>query len=384
MLISSRGHINSFRSPSDYFAGPYLKHAWDLRENLLDSVGGNHLIAADVWNGTGTFAASTGFTLTGAATISGGKLNLIAGAGTGVSRATTVIAGKTYEIEGTVDAIGGNGITVRMGTTGTAVDVTATGPFKVQSICAGSTSSFILAKDAAASATVDNVTIREVYNGNFNDGAVFNGVSNCLQTTSSIDLTAYNKVCVLADIKHITYNLAAAALIFETSTILGSTAGAFGAFQGGNSANDPFIWSVRGNVGQNQPQWYFNTLVALNDKNFHSYALTGDFSLATNEAVGFFDGQLKTPSIYAANVNNTGNFGNYVLYIGARAGTIFFANVAVKNMAIIAGWIPSSEDIADYQAWKDDISTPNRISLFLEGGLKSLPWLSVKHRTRKL
>jgi len=38
-----------------------------------------------------------------------------------------------------------------------------------------------------------------------------------------------------------------------------------------------------------------------------------------------------------------------------------FSNIAVKNMALIAGRIPSSEEIAAYQAWKSAVASLARI-----------------------
>jgi len=207
-------------------------------------------------------------------------------------------------------------------------------------------------------------------NVKFTDGgAYFNGV-NAFGVTPSIDLTAYNKVCVLADIKILTYGLTAVQTIFELSTNAASAVSrCFWSVIDGSSAGDPLNMIVRADGGVNQA-FYLPTLTNLVDKNFHTMAHLYDFSVAINEVNLNFDGQPMNPSSRPVNSNNTGNFANQPLYIGSRAGTSLFSNIAVKNMALIAGKIPFGEELADYQAWKTDTRRSNSVSF---NGVMSIP-----------
>ena len=40
---------------------------------------------------------------------------------------------------------------------------------------------------------------------------------------------------------------------------------------------------------------------------------------------------------------NTGNFGNFVFYIGSRGGSTFFSNVYVSNVAILSRILTGAE-----------------------------------------
>ena len=307
-----------------------------MREHLLDVYGVNHLIAADVWQNEGTFAASTGFTLAGGATISGGKLNFAAAAGSSCSRAATVVIGKTYRIRGTVDAISGNGILIRMGSTGATQAITTAGPLDVTCVCAGSTASFILAADAAATATLDNVTVQEDWTGTFtDDGCLFNGVSNCLQTTNPVSLGT-DKMTVLLDWYPNVYDLANNEIMVELSKDFSATNTnhTFILYAGGGDANDPLTMGARGAGTVYNIAAYSNATFGWSTPAWHNLAYTHDKSLATNEANLILNGALATPSARTYNSNLSGNFNDHTLYVGGRGGIAYFGNSTKKNLAV--------------------------------------------------
>jgi len=364
-IRSHRASVLDYRTAAEYFAGPYLKHAW-LRDNLLDSVGGNHLIATDVLNGHGDFQidADPFFTnISGAWTIAGGKASFSNALFQDLSVAARFVVGKTYEFIWNVDSVTGAGMRILCGTTAGTI-VTSTGVGIQQTMTCAGNGSISIRGLGGATCTIDNLTIREVYNGNIGpDGAVFNGVSNSLQTTRSIDLTAYDKVCLLMDLKFLDYNLLATKAVFESSVSFSVNAGSISAFTMGAVANDPLRLGTRGNVGING-RYYYPTETNLIDKNRKSSVFIYDYSkIGTGGAEANYiqDGILQNPTQYSAS-NNTGNFGNHILYFGATAGTTAFANIAIKDVALIAG--RTDFDWADYYAWKTDMRNPHFFSLY--------------------
>ena len=362
---SIRGSVLDYRTPAEYFGGPNLIACWPLTSGygLMDVVGGNHLTPADVLNGHGDFAidADPYFTKGTSWTIVGGVASAVdAGVGQrSIGKSGLVVIGKTYKVRYDVVAVSGVGITVALGTTN-GTTRTTTGTF-VENITVAGSGAANLTIGAGATATIDNWTVEEVYNGNISvDGAYLNGVSNCLQTTRSLDLSAYNKVCLVSDVRIWDYNLTGSEMLFELSVLFTSNAGSFGVLTEGAVAGDPLRFSVFGNVAADTAR-YLPTLTNIIDKNSRQMAATWDMSLAGNESDYFQDGTRLTPSSRISQ-NNTGNFGNYPLYIGARAGTSLFSNISVKNVALLAG--RTDYDWADYYAWMNDTRSPHFWSMY--------------------
>lgn len=184
------------------------------------------------------------------------------------------------------------------------------------------------------------------------DGAFFDGSTLSLKTTRTVDLSATNKVTVLADIKWLSYPLTADLAVYELSANSSANAGTFRMDNSGSVAGDPTTVWIKGNGG-NTYALYTLAVSKFNDRNSHSIAAFHDMSLATNEPSMSVDGYLMTPSS-RVNVNNTANFANQTLYLAARAGTSLFSNLYIKNLAIVTR---TDIDHADYYAWMNDKAT---------------------------
>lgn len=197
----------------------------------------------------------------------------------------------------------------------------------------------------------------------FSEGmAYFNGTNASGVTRNNVVLTGTNKVTLIADVKVHTYGLTAAQTFFELSTNAASAVSrCFWSIIDGTGAGDPLNMIVRADGGVNQA-WYLPSLTNLVDKNKHTLAHTYDFSLTTNEVNLLLDGYPVTPSSRPANANNTGNFASQPLYIGARASASAFSNISVGNVALLTRSISTDEN-ADYNAWKDDKRRSNFVSL---------------------
>lgn len=181
--------------------------------------------------------------------------------------------------------------------------------------------------------------------------ALFDGVSQQLQSSATIDLTATNKASLLMLVKFVAYDLAAVKIAAEFGNI-GTTAGSLNLSTLGNVANDPLVSGLRGNVGACQAAHnYPGHGVA--DGNYHLLVGTYDMSLATNEACIYIDGTLRTADSYLSNNNNTANFGNLTFYLAARGGASNFANIAVDTVALFSAVPTADEMLAFYNAIAD-------------------------------
>ena len=358
MRISTRGHISNSRTPAEYFQGdPSLVACWPLITGygLMDVVGGNHLIAADVFNGHGDFSidADPIFNSTGGWTIAGGVATFSSASDGTLRKLSSIVIGKTYEFKFTLSAVTGIGVRPFAGATGGTLRNTP-GTYTESIFCTAGFAPSIVGF-AGSTATIDNWTVREVYDGTISqDGAYFNGVSNSLQSSQSIDLTGTNKVTVLADVKIHNYSLTADGIVYEFSVSAGTNTGSFWSYLGGTIAGDPLSIFCRGNVGNNNA-FYLPSLTRITDNNTHSMVATYDFTQPVNEGNLSIDGVNFTASSRPISSNNTGNFGDYPLYIGSRAGTSLFSEISIKNLAFFSR-VLSSEEIADYYAWSKDIS----------------------------
>ena len=152
----------------------------------------------------------------------------------------------------------------------------------------------------------------------------FNGVNQWLQT-NSIDFTYGDKMFVSAGVRKLSD--AATAVAIEFGTDVGSIAGSFAllapSFNGGNS----YRFGSRGGSSS-------------------AYAGTGVFASAPDTAVlsgiGNISGNtavLRRNGIQVAadtsTIQGTGNYGNYPLYIGARAGSSLWFNGRLYGLVVV-------------------------------------------------
>ena len=161
----------------------------------------------------------------------------------------------------------------------------------------------------------------------------FNGTSSSLQT-ASINFTATDKMFVAAGVRKLSD--AAAGLITELSSAIGSNAGSFYIFAGdaGGGGTPKYATGSRGTT-------ISSTTTTGNYAAPITNVLSGKYSISEDMSI------LRVNSIQ--DINNTsdqgtGNYGNYPLYIGARAGTSLFFNGNLYQL-VIAGKQASAEEI---------------------------------------
>lgn len=207
----------------------------------------------------------------------------------------------------------------------------------------------------AFSVTISNISVRELpgnhaFNSSGNsanfpvlqqDGTgrcflAFNGVNQWLQT-NSIDFTYGDKMFVSAGVRKLSD--AALAMIVELSASVGSNNGAFWLL-GPRTASPSYEFSSKGTIQATAP---VNTGYAAPISNV--VAGIGDISgdLTITRVNG-------TQAAISTADQGTGNFGNYPLYIGARAGSSLWFNGRLYGL-VVAGKQASASEIASTEAW---------------------------------
>lgn len=158
----------------------------------------------------------------------------------------------------------------------------------------------------------------------------FNGTSQGISSASTIDLTLTNKTTLVGFLKFNFYDLTNQAMIFESSTAAGANNGTMQFSSYGPGAGDPIVSLCRGDIGNNQAS-YNQTSFGWATGIWYHFAITYDFSQAVNEVQTYLNGNLLTADSRITN-NNTGNFGNFTLYLGARnnGASLFFNGVLCK------------------------------------------------------
>lgn len=183
-----------------------------------------------------------------------------------------------------------------------------------------------------------NAASRPILRQNVTTGAYyleFDGTDDFLQT-NSIDFTATDKVSLFAGVRKLSN--AATGLVTELGTQTETTRQGFALFAPGNNGT--------------------------NNYNFRSYGTTGDATGTTlitqfpapHSAVLTAKGQISTDlcsltvnravTVAAIMDQGTGNYGNYPLYIGRRAGTSLPFNGHLYNLIGIGRLTTDSETIA--------------------------------------
>ena len=162
----------------------------------------------------------------------------------------------------------------------------------------------------------------------------FNGVNQWLQT-NSIDFTYGDKVFVCAGVRKLNAN---ASVVTELSAAATANAGSFVVFASGTASDD----------------WYFASSGTI----YTTASAFGYGPPTTNVVSGV--GKISAPSA-ALRVNSaqvassagpqgTGNYGNYPLYIGARAGSSLWFNGRLYGL-VVAGKAASASEITNTEAW---------------------------------
>jgi len=188
-----------------------------------------------------------------------------------------------------------------------------------------------------------------------NGGSFFFDGTNDYISTPNIDLSGTNKVTVSCWVKVLNYRETANSsnIVFELSSDFNSNTGTFvAAFADGSaiySSLYPVVLGIRGSVGYNLAG-YSKTLV--NDLSWHHWACIFDTSLSGNENVLYIDGVSRTSISTPLQGDNTGNFGNYKLFIGNRDSSSIAGNANITDFKIYNRALTQQEIRQNYNATK--------------------------------
>ena len=156
----------------------------------------------------------------------------------------------------------------------------------------------------------------------------FNGVNQSLQT-ASIDFTSTDKMLVCAGVRKLSD--AAAGILFETSVdVTASYPGSFSMFSPHTASGTTYQPYFRGDVG-----WAYESLTPFAAP-ITNVVTAQMFNRLPAAGVGV-DARVNGVAQIGAEANSitdAGNFGNYPLYIGARAGTSLFFNGHLYRLVI--------------------------------------------------
>ena len=166
---------------------------------------------------------------------------------------------------------------------------------------------------------------------------LFNGVNQWLRSIGSIDLTYGDKIFVSVGARKLSD--AAAGIPFELSANADTNNGTFqvNAPSGPSAAN--IVWFSRGTT---------NRSAAANSKPAPiTFVASGVGDISGSDATIRINGAQVAKNAAA---QGTGNYGNYPLYIGARAGSSLWLNGRLYGM-VVAGKAASASEITSTEAW---------------------------------
>lgn len=170
----------------------------------------------------------------------------------------------------------------------------------------------------------------------------FDGVDDSL-STAAIDFTATDKMSVFGGVRN-TRNQPAA--FFETSVNWNNNAGAIAQFIPINTDGRIDSGFYTG-TGQN----YRSSAATLSVPATYVTTLICDTTATTVATeIPIFNINKVQQSSIAGPGNGSGNFGNYPLYIGARAGTSIYFNGNIYSL-IVRGALSTAQEISDTEAW---------------------------------
>jgi len=164
----------------------------------------------------------------------------------------------------------------------------------------------------------------------------FDGIDDAL-ATNSIDFTAGDQVTMFAGLRSLG---ASTALWLEFSNTWSGNNGTFvSADPEASFGGNPVIFAARGTAVNSVSQVGYNVVTRTNPYVVSGYSsISGDLSVTKANGVTGVSGTAD---------KGTGNFGNYPLYIGARAGTGNYFNGRLYTLAIVASDARAQEDAID-------------------------------------
>lgn len=171
-------------------------------------------------------------------------------------------------------------------------------------------------------------------------GLQFDGVDDFL-VTQSIDFSASDKVMVAAGVRKLSD--AATGCLLELSSSVNTNNGAFNILNGsGTGGENRFSFTSRGTA---------NAFVGTVDSNFNapfSAVVTGLGDIGGDLARLRVNGQQAAENTAD---QGTGNYGNYPLYIGRRAGSTLPYNGFIHQLVVRGGALPDAAELAKLEAY---------------------------------
>ena len=308
----------------------------------------------------GDFATSSGWIATNGVTIANGEAVF-----SSVSSASSLYAsanlattpGVWYQLQFTIKSRNAGSIGLRLasagGTTPRSYSDPGTYVYRIAVGTASPSNNFVVFDATGFSGVVDDVSVKAIpgnhaYNPSGNsanfpvlqqDGTgryylSFNGVNQWLQT-NSIDFTYGDKMFVAAGVRKLSD--AAAGIFTELSANINTNNGAFyiaipptaGTFEFSSKGTTPVVVSRSG----------------------FAVPISAVVSLSSDIAAPKFDAKVNTiASATSTTTQGTGNYGNYPLYIGARAGSSLWFNGRLYGL-VVAGKAASDSEIASTETW---------------------------------
>lgn len=281
----------------------------------------------------GDFASGTGWTAGTGWAIGSGVATATASVSTLTSVLTATIA-KVYRLTYTITRSAGSIVPSFGGVSGASRSAAGT---YVEYLTASSTAALVFT-GTTFSGTVDNVQVVDVSAGSVQApyALQFDGVDDFLQT-AAVNFSATDKMTVCHGVRKLSD--AAQGIVVELSADTGSNNGSFRfTFPGGAGANT-YAWLCKGTVAS-------------------STTASGYIAPITNVVSGIADiaGDSCLLRVNGAQVNQstsdqgTGNFGNYALYFGRRAGASIPYN-GLMFSSVCVGKTVSAIELASIERW---------------------------------
>jgi hypothetical protein len=282
----------------------------------------------------GDFASGTGWTAGAGWAIGSGVATATTSSGT-LTSTLAATASKNYRVTYTITRSAGSVQVSFGGRTGASRSAAGT---YVDYLDSTTNTNALVFTGTTFSGTVDNVEVVDVSAGQVTApyGLQYDGVDDFLQT-AAVNFTATDKMFVCAGVRKLSD--AAQGIVVELSGDTGSNNGSFRfTFPGGAGANT-YAWLCKGTVAS-------------------SVTASGYIAPITNVVSGIADiaGDSCLLRVNGVQVNQstsdqgTGNFGNYVLYFGRRAGAAVPYN-GLDFGFVICGKTLTSTQIANTERW---------------------------------
>ena len=189
-----------------------------------------------------------------------------------------------------------------------------------------------------------------------NNKFILNGVNNYFRSQNLINLSLTNAITLEIAFNPLTYTTGSGTfnmLIEATTNFNAFTTG----FYTGYNDIGPGIWpydisvNIRGNNGYNINAWD-KGLFSSNRWCVFSPILDKTISSGARETIVYTDGVIRSSAVYVSGFNsdNTNNFGNEYIFVGARNGAQYFSNIELQTIKIYNRALSAAEIKQNFEA----------------------------------